>query len=267
MENFKIYLGLDISTVTIGISVVKHINGEPNTNCEVVLLEGLVLKNKELNKMKGVEALFIKNKIFREKLLNIKELIKRTYQRDIDEVVIEEPLFSSNNIVTCGVLMKFNGIISNSIYEELGIVPEFISSYDSRCFAFPDLMAVHVFNKKNERRDIKEIRKALKNNHLVLFGNYGFQIDKKVVIQELVSEKFPNIDWLYNKNGELDKSSFDSSDALACILGYINKIQNNNEKPQIVDVDDTEKEIKYTTMLGDKKYQHIIRFNEYVYHP
>jgi Holliday junction resolvasome RuvABC endonuclease subunit len=261
-KDYKIYLGLDISTTTIGIAVVKHMDGTPNTECEVVLLEGLVLKNKELNKMKGIETLFLKNKIFREKLLNIKEIVKQTYQKDIDKIIIEEPLFSSNNIMTVGVLMKFNGIISNTVYEETGLIPKYISSYDSRCFAFPQLLEVHVFNKKNQRRDIKEVRKALKNGNLVLFGGYPFQIDKKTVIQELVGEKFPNIEWLYNKKGELDKSSFDSSDSLACVLGYINKTQHNDEKPIIVDISDNGKEIIYTTSFknSNEKFIHKITF-------
>jgi len=261
-QDFKIYLGLDISTTTIGIAVIKHVDGNPNTECEIVLLEGLVLKSKELNKIKGIESLFLKNKMFREKLLHIKAIIYQTYQKEIDKVIIEEPLYGSNNILTVGILMKFNGIISNTVYEETGLVPEYISSYDSRSFAFPQLLEVHVFNKKNERRDIKEVRKALKNNNLVLFGGYPFQIDKKTVIHELISEKFPNIEWLYNKKGDLDKSSFDSTDALACLLGYINKTQHNETKPIIVDVVDTGKEIKYTTAFtdNDEKFIHKITF-------
>jgi hypothetical protein len=165
--------------------------------------------------------------------------------------------------MTVGVLMKFNGIISNSVYQETGLIPEYISSYDSRSFAFPQLLEIHVFNKKNQRYDIKEIRKSIKKDNLVLFGGYPFQIDKKTVIQELIAEKFPNIEWLYNKKGDLDKSSFDSTDALACLLGYINKVQHNEEKPTIVDVVDNGNEIIYTTAFTtDKreKFTHKVTF-------
>jgi len=256
----EIILGLDISTTTIGISLVKYETGQPNTSVEIILLEGLVLKNKDLNKYKGIESLCLKNLVFEEKLKELKEVVYKTYNSQINKVIIEEALLGSNNINTVGTLLKFNGIISNTIYTTLGIVPEYLSSYESRCYAFPQLMEIHVFNKKNERRDKKEVQKALKDGKLVLFGGYPFQIDKKTVIQELIAEKFPNIEWLYDKKGNLIKSSFDSTDALAVILGYINKVLNNGEKPVIVDVDETDGVIKYTTRLGKELFSHKISF-------
>jgi hypothetical protein len=47
-------------------------------------------------------------------------------------VVIEEPLLQSNNVNTVATLLRFNGMISKSVFDTLGVVPDFISSYDAR---------------------------------------------------------------------------------------------------------------------------------------
>jgi Holliday junction resolvasome RuvABC endonuclease subunit len=255
-------MGLDVSTTTIGISVVKRNKGQDD-NIEIIMLEGLVLKNRELNKYKGAESLFLKNSAFKVKLIEIQKIIEETYHKPIDRVFIEEPLFGSNNIMTVGVLMKFNGIISSTIYDNLHIVPDYISSYDARCFAFPELMEIRVFNKKNERRILKDIEKDIKKGKLVLFGGYPFQIDKKTIIQELIAEKFPYVEWIYDKKGNLIKSSFDSTDALACILGYLNKEKQNDQKPFIENYTINDDLILYNTKLPNSTevLKHSIRFS------
>jgi hypothetical protein len=50
-------------------------------------------------------------------------------------VVIEEPLLQSNNVNTVATLLRFNGMISKSVFDTLG-VPDFISSYDARKYSF-----------------------------------------------------------------------------------------------------------------------------------
>ena len=42
-------------------------------------------------------------------------------------LVIEEPLPSSQNVSTVNTLLKFNGMISESVYELTGVVPKYIS--------------------------------------------------------------------------------------------------------------------------------------------
>jgi len=259
MNEQKIILGLDISTATLGITLYKHEVGTPSNKGEVILITGLVLKAP--TKMKGTETLFIKKKQFEEKLKELKLLVKTTYNKNIDICIIEEPLISSNNMYTCATLLKFNGIISSIIYDELNIVPEYISSYDSRYYAFPELVSVHVYNKKNEKRDAKEIKKAIKNDKVVLFGSYPFQIEKKQVILNKISEQFPNIDWLFDKKGELVKSNFDGSDSLCCILGYLNKKYYNSEKLQIVCCSEEENYIEYVTSFGGQdNWKHIVKW-------
>jgi hypothetical protein len=45
---------------------------------------------------------------------------------NITTVVIEEPLLQSNNVNTVATLLRFNGMISKSVFDTLGVVPDFI---------------------------------------------------------------------------------------------------------------------------------------------
>ena len=113
-------------------------------------------------------------------------------------------------------------MVSDVIYNELGIVPEYISSYDARKYSFPELMAVRKFGKDEKQYPYKKVLKEIKDCKLVLFGSYPWTIDKKTVLQQKVSEIFPNIEWVYSKNGELKKENYDASDAYVALLGWLN---------------------------------------------
>lgn len=194
IKNNPKVLGLDVSTKTIGWSLfdittqelleLTHISPSP--------------KPKKENKM---EELLVKAEIFRSKLINYKGL-------GITHVIIEEPLLNSNNIYTIGTLLRYNTLIFKEIYDVLNIVPEFISTYNSRKFAFPQLV------KENDK------------GKFVLFGGLPKDIDKKMIIWELVAKREPQINWAYTKNTTLKKENFDQSDAYTCVLGYMkqNKI-------------------------------------------
>jgi len=56
-----------------------------------------------------------------------------------------------------------------------------------------------------------------------LFGGYPKDVDKKMVIWELVSKREPQIQWLFTKNNTLKKENFDSTDAYCCALGFLKK--------------------------------------------
>jgi hypothetical protein len=182
-------LGLDVSTKTIGWSLFDI--GTKN------LLElthiSPVPKPKPENK---IEELLQKSAIFRKK-------IEEYVGMGITNVVIEEPLLNSNNINTVGVLMRFNTLICKEVYDVLGIVPEFISTYNSRKFAFPHLV------KPNDK------------GKYVLFGAYQKDIDKKVIIWELVAKREPQITWQYTKNNTLKKENYDMTDAYTCAMGFM----------------------------------------------
>jgi lipocalin len=100
-------------------------------------------------------------------------------------------------------LLRFNTLICKEIYDVLGIVPEFISTYNSRKFAFPELV------QPNDK------------GKYVLFGGLPKDADKKQIIWDLVAKKEPQIQWLYTKNNTLKKENFDQTDAYTCVLGYM----------------------------------------------
>ena len=186
--NIKV-LGLDVSTRTIGAALFDVQTKE--------LLElthiSPVPKPKVENK---IEELILKGKIFREKLQSYVGM-------GIQYVVIEEPLLNSNNVYTVSTLMRFNTLICKEVYDVLGVVPDFISTYNSRKFAFPHLV------QPNDKAKY------------VLFGGMAKDIDKKVVIWDLVAKREPQITWQYTKNNTLKKENFDQTDAYCAALGFM----------------------------------------------
>ena len=207
-EKQSFLLALDVSTSTIGIALFEDFGNKG----ELRLLHHVspIVKPKPSNKM---EELFKKVEIFEtEFLFKYKDI-------GIDKVVIEEPLLQSNNVYTIATLLRFNGMISKSVYDTLGIVPEFISSYDARQYSFPELMAVRTFKKDGTPLNEKQIAK----NKPVLFGGYPFDVDKKYVLWEKVAELEPQVTWFYDKNNKLKKETFDTSDAYVAGIGYMYK--------------------------------------------
>lgn len=205
MENSYL-LSLDVSTKTIGIGLFD-LDTEKLTLLKHV---SPVVKPQPENK---IEELFLKVNIFET------EFLKKYTEIGIKKVIIEEPLLQSNNVYTIATLLKFNGILSRGVYDALGVVPEFISSYDARKYAFPQLMAKRTHKKDGTELTSKEIAK----NKEVLFGGYHFDIDKKQVLWDLVSDLEPKIEWLYDKKGKIKKESFDMSDAYVCGRAWLNK--------------------------------------------
>ena len=182
-------LGLDVSTKTIGWALfdistknlleLTHISPTPKPKVE-----------------DKIEELILKSHIFKKKLESYVGM-------GITTVVIEEPLLNSNNIWTVGVLMRYNTLICNQVYEILGIVPQFISTYNSRKFAFPYLV------QQNDK------------GKFVLFGGLPKDSDKKVIIWEQVAKREPQIMWQYTKNNTLKKENYDQTDAYCAALGYM----------------------------------------------
>lgn len=182
-------LGLDVSTKTIGWALfdietknlleLTHVSPRPKATTE-----------------HKIEELILKSGVFRNKLNNYVGL-------GIERVVIEEPLLNSNNIWTVGTLMRYNTLICKEIYDVLKVIPEFISTYNSRKFAFPHLI------KKNDK------------GKFVLFGGFPKDVDKKVIIWELVAKREPQITWQYTKNNTLKKENYDQTDAYCAALGLM----------------------------------------------
>jgi len=212
-EKQEFILGLDVSTKTIGIALYENL-GEKG---KLTALTHVTPKIKPLPPTKTQE-LFEKCDIFDEQCLD------KYKSFNITRVIIEEPLLRSNNVNTVGTLLRFNGMISRAVYKKLGVVPDFISSFDSRKYAFPELMAVRTHNKKGEKYPEKDIEKKSKLKQTTLFGAFDWDVDKKTIIWEKVAYLYPQITWLYNRNQVLAKENYDMSDSATCVLGFMSLI-------------------------------------------
>ena len=190
LKNKPKILGLDISTKTIGFALFDL------TGSKLLELTHFSPKIKPQPEDK-LEELMKKADAFKKHLEGYRDM-------GIVRVIIEEPLLNSNNVYTVGTLLRYNTMICKNIYDIFGIVPTFISTYNARKFAFPDLV------RPNEKG---------KN---VLFGGYPKDIDKKQVIWDHVNAVCPDVKWLYGKTGALKKENFDMSDAATAVIGFIN---------------------------------------------
>ena len=225
----KRILGMDISTTCTGVSILEY---DTETEEKKILYIGHV-KFKTPKNISSEDSLFVKSKQFTEDFIN------KYKDVGITDIVIESPLTNSNNATTVLILSRFNGMLSQSIYEATGIAPHYISSFDARKYGFPCLTSVRRYDKKDEPYPIDKIRKAIARNELTPFGGYTYSTDKKYVLWELINEQYEGIEWQYNKKGELKKENFDSSDSLVCILGWINYIKYYGTNPEIVNKNET----------------------------
>jgi len=162
LKNSPKVLGLDISTKTIGWALFDI------QTQELLELTHISPRPKIPKDDDKLLELLLKSEVFAEKLKEYKDF-------GIVRVVIEEPLLNSNNVYTIQTLLRFNSFVFKEIYNILGIVPEFISTYNSRKFAFPELV------KENDKKKF------------VLFGGLPKDADKKMIIWDLVAKKEPQI--------------------------------------------------------------------------
>jgi len=189
IKNNPKVLGLDVSTKTIGWALFDMVTQELLELTHISPLPKPTPDGK-------IEELLLKSDIFKSKLEQYKNL-------GITKIVIEEPLLNSNNINTVGTLMRYNSFVTKVIYDTMGIIPEYISTYNSRKYAFPHLV------QKNDK------------NKMVLFGGLPKDIDKKMIVWEEVAKMEPQITWLYTRNNTLKKENFDQTDAYCAVLGHM----------------------------------------------
>ena len=189
LKNEPKILGLDISTKTIGWALfgintqklleLTHFSPRVNPRPEDKIEEHLK-----------------KAAAFEDKLKEIKGL-------GVVKVIIEEPLLTSNNLYTVGSLLRYNSMIVKTVYDILGIVPVFISTYNSRKFAHSSLLG---HNNKGKK---------------VLFGGLPKDTNKKELVWQEVKKLEPQIVWPYTRNNTLKKECFDMADAYTCVRGHM----------------------------------------------
>ena len=253
----SLILGLDISTACIGISIIYD-NGVDEPQIEFISHVSPKIKKGIV----GIEALILRKEIFENEFLskmdNILENINCPLKK-ITECVIESPMIhtsAGSNASVVAKLLQFNGLLSEAIYKKLNIVPFYISSYEARMLSFPELLSIRKFNKKGELYPLKHFKKALSENALILFGTFPFDCDKKQIMMNMVNEKYPNIQWVFNKKNQLIKENFDSCDSLVCILAYSNLKRYGEINAKILDYNisenDGKTEIEYRYSVWDK---------------
>ena len=189
LKNTPKVLGLDISTKTIGWSLFDI---QTQKLLELTHFSPVIKPQPE----DKIEELLMKVDAFEERLKGYSEL-------GITKVIIEEPLLNSNNVWTVGTLLRYNSMITKSIYDILGVVPNYISTSNSRRYAWPELVTDNGKGRKT------------------LFGGVSKDTDKKEIVWKLVSNAEPQITWLYTRNNTLKKENFDQADAYTCVRGYM----------------------------------------------
>lgn len=181
----EIYLGFDISTTCIGISLFTD-------DGNLLEIRHLVLES---------DSDVLPEHRFIAKANIFKDYIEEFKKYKILDIFIEEPLGMSNNQNTSNLLMKFNGVCSYILYNELNILPKFKSVHDIRKLVCPELV------------------KPNKQGKLTL--QFPKEIDKKDYIFNKMKNKYKNIEWLYNKKGKLEKYNYDMSDAIAVTASFL----------------------------------------------
>lgn len=239
-EGQTVWMALDVSTACIGITILVDDGSKYGKIAEMTHISPKIP-----TKIKGIETLFIKKQQFQQ-------FIKTFSKYPIDKVVIEEPLLSSNNKNTVATLLRFNGMISDCIYNELGIVPTYISSYEAREYSFPELMAIRKYGKDEKIYKTNKIINNIKKSSYSLFGSYPWTIDKKSVLHEKVSQLFPEIQWTYDKNGELKKENFDATDSYIACLGQMNKERYGELNFESSNIQIFENKVEYDVLYWDK---------------
>lgn len=244
----RVILGMDVSTACIGVSIV--IDDGISERPQIVKLTHIAPKVS--GKIKGLERLLKCKDIFEN------DFLSTITGYGITDVVIEEPLMTSNNAYTATTLIRFNGMIAEAAYRILGVVPVFISSYDARTFSFPELVSLRKFDKNGNAYPKKHIMSDIKKGHIVLFGSYPFDIDKKQVMMDMVNGIYPGIEWIRNDKGELIKENYDACDSLICSLAFVNVNRHGVSKVEIADDDYTDENdrfvVKYKTKIWNKVY-------------
>ena len=178
-------LSLDLSTSCTGVCITTS--------------EGKIAHKEAiaLSKIKGDDA-------FWAKADHMKEYLRKL--RDIENIIIEEPMFNGPNQFTTNLLIRFNGVVSYICREELGVTPTYLSVHDVRKTVCPEF-----------------IKRETKKGKIVETFFMPKGLDKKLYIFNKIKAWFPELEWELNKKGDLKPENLDISDSIAVNLAYLLK--------------------------------------------
>lgn len=182
-----IVLGLDVSTKTIGYTIIDYKGKDDFEVLECSFIQPKLSKRKysefDLSK---TNKHFHKAKIVKDEL----SLLKERY--NVDLIVLEEPLFGSNNRNTVNTLLRFNGMVSFICFEVFGgILPQYIHSTTARKNVLPNVK----YNGDNRKE--------------LIFSN----------VTKTYKDKL-NKEYILNRNGNISEENYDAIDSFVTALGY-----------------------------------------------
>ena len=189
----KYIWSLDVSTTNLGSALwdksgklieLKHL--------ELKLGKNITVEDREIHKAE----------LFRNYCVEYKKRIETEFNGEISNIIIEEPIGGSSvNVFTVNMLLSFNGICRYILYNTFGIIPMKISVHESRKLFLPEFIQT----------------KRVKGNIVdVLSFPDEWKKDKKEYIRQKVAILEPQIEWFYDKNGNIKDTSFDMSDSYCC---------------------------------------------------
>jgi len=217
-------LGLDVSTSTIGVSLF-----DLNGNLIKVSHYEPKVKDKNADQMK---KLWLKAHSFELELLEQFE----EYIGEIQYIFIEEPLKNSANPNTAAMLNRFSGFIYDICYNVFQVFPRYITVDDSRRKALPELVGKRI----NEKTKKESKTASLWGPIPLKIGNTPLSKLRKHIILSLVSQRFPEVTWLLNRNLTIDKKNFDRADSIVVALAGLLSLNLIEADPQ-----DINKAIKF----------------------
>jgi hypothetical protein len=150
-----------------------------------------------------------KAEMFRKYCEEYKTKIENELNGVIDRIVVEEPLYGSNNANTVSLLYGFNGICRYILFRTFNIYPAKISVYLGRKLFCKEYVKQKRI--KGEMVDVLSFPTGWKSN------------EKKKYIWEKVKKLEPQIEWFYKKDGTPQDMNYDMSDSFC--TGYAALIQ------------------------------------------
>ncbi len=199
MSNNSFYvMGLDVSTKTVGVTILD-LTGK--------LKEIDYISFPKSSKKNGDVDIYDKVVYFRNKMNEYKQ------KYSVKHIYIEEPLKNGNNMNTTMILCKFNGMISQEVYNIFEVKPIHHSVHDLRKAFFPEYVKL-----KKEKGVIKEVL------------SLPTTMDKKKLVLEKVNNIAPFIKWVRDKNLLLKEENYDMADSFVVAMSglllsqYITKI-------------------------------------------
>ena len=197
------YLSLDISTSCIGVALFS-LTGE--------LIDVRHIELRADPSVGESDRLLVKGEYFFKWMSDYLNKVKNEFKGVIRDVIVEEPLKNGNQISTVIMLASYNVLCRYLLKQLLGEYPKLISVREARSIILPEFTRIEKDTKTKQDKTVFFVPKEL---------------DVKYLVWKKVSILYPDVTWLYKKNKkqliELDKKSFDMSDAITVGYSYLKK--------------------------------------------